>query len=212
MNRNHADDTDDASEDRILQRVLSDSAYDRVRTERFSHFKQPIPKKLGVQCALIGALALTLPLYGLFPSGTAAYLPTVDPSAASPTVLLMGLFALAIELGTASLLVGVALYRVRHEPLTEDQAVSLFTTETFATYLGFGTGGLATVVLLSLFGLGLGGESTLGAYVAAMDGTNPFRTSGLGVTVETFATVALAGALAVYVARGYVTTRLASLY
>ena len=211
MNRNH-DDTDDAHDDPIRQRVLSDSAYDRVRTERFSHFKQPVPKKLGVQCVLIGALALTLPLYGLFPSGAAEYLPTVDPSVASPKVLLMGLFALATELGTAALLVGVALYRVRKEPLTEDQAVSLFTTETFATYLGFGTGGLATVVLLSLFALGLGGESTLGAYVAAMDGTNPFRTSGLGVTVEMFATVALAGALAVYVARGYVTTRLASLY
>ncbi|WP_123535859.1 hypothetical protein [Halosimplex salinum] len=211
MDRSQAADPDDAPEDPICQRVLSDSAYDTVQVERFSHFKQPVPRKLLIQCALIGALALTLPVYALFPADAATYLPTVDPTTASPTIILMGLFALVIELGAAALLLGVVLYRVRHEPLTEDQAISLFNTETYATYLGFGTGGLATAVMLALFALGLGGESTLGAYVHAMDGANPFRASGLGVTVDVFATVALAGALAVYVARAYAASRLATL-
>lgn len=210
MDRTAADDSGEEPDDPILRRVLSDSAYDRVRTERFSHFKQPVPQKLRAQCLLLGALTLVLPLYLLFPGDAATYLVT-DPSVASPTVLLLGLFALVIELGTAALLVGVALYRVRHEPIDEDQALSLFVTETFAAYLAFGTGALAIVAMLAVLALGLGGAGSVGAYVEAMNGANPFEASGLGLTVEAFTTLALACALAVYVAKGYAATRLLTL-
>ena len=210
MDRPAADDSGDREDDPILQRVLSDSAYDRVRTERFSHFKQPVPQKLRAQCLLLGALTLVLPLYILFPGDAGAYFST-NPTVASPTVLLLGLFALVIELGTAALLVGVALYRARYEPLDEDQALSLFITETFAAYLAFGTGALAVLVMLAVLALGLGGAATVGAYVEAMDGANPFQASGLGLSVEAFATLALACALTVYVAKGYAATRLLAL-
>jgi len=211
MNRTQTDDQPDGVDDPILRRVLSESAYDRVRIERFSHFKQPIHQKLLVQCVLLAALTLVLPLYALFPSDAAAYVPTMDPGVASPIALVVGLFALVLELGTALLLIGVALYRVREAPLTEDQAISLFTTETFATYLGFGTGGLTTAITLGLLGLGLGGEATLGTFVETLGGGNPFEPSHLGVSIAAFATAALTCALFVTLARAYVERRVATL-
>jgi hypothetical protein len=202
MTGNSTDGSDDLPEDPVLRRVLSDSAYDRVRVERFSHFTQPVPRKLLVQSLLLGALALALPLYLLYPADAASYLPTVDPAAASPIVLVVGLFALALELGTAALLVGVVVYRARNEPLTERAAERLFTTETFATYVGFGTGGLATLVTVGLFALGLGGEPMLASYVETAS-TGPFRQSDLGVSVRTFAVAAVVGAVGVALAQRY---------
>ncbi|WP_135365894.1 hypothetical protein [Halosimplex halophilum] len=210
MSGNSTDGSDDPPEDPILQRVLSDSAYDRVRIERFSHFKQPVPQKLLVQSLLVSALALALPLYLLYPASAASYLPTADPAVASPVVLVVGLFALVLELGTAALLVGVVVSRARNEPLTERKAERLFTAETFATYVGFGTGGLATLATVGLLALGLGGEPMLASYVeTASEG--PFRRSGLGVSVRTFATAAVLGAVAVTLAHRYTESLLADL-
>lgn len=203
MDQNSSDDMDDP----ITRRVLSDSAYDRVRVERFSHFKGPIPRKLAVQGLLLGSLALALPLYSLYPADAAPFVPSLDPGVASPTVLMLGLFAAALEFGTASILVGVGLYRVRNEPLDESQAASLFNAENFATYLGFGTGGFVVAVTLGLLLLGLGGGESLAWYAETM-GSNPFRSTNTGFTVAHFATLALAGALAIALAREYVATRL----
>jgi|GEM_PF-572905 len=210
MTGNTTDGSDDLPEDTILQRVLSDSAYERVRIERFSHFTQPVPRKLLVQSLLVGALALALPLYLLYPASAASYLPTVDPGSASPIVLVVGLFALALELGTAALLVGVVVSRARNEPLTERKAERLFTAETFATYVGFGTGGLATLATVGLLALGLGGEPMLASYVETAS-AGPFRQSDLGVSVQTFATTAAVGAVGVALAHRYTESLLARL-
>jgi hypothetical protein len=207
-----ADDTDDtAPADPILDRVLSDSAYERERLQRFSHFKQPIPQKLALQGALLGSLALLIPLYSLYPASSAPYLPSMDPVVASPKVLFLGVFGAAVELGTATLLVGAALYRVREEPVTDDQAHSILNVETFASYLGFGTGGVVIALTLAFFALGLGGAETLAWYVSLTDGVNPFTATGMPISVGHLGTVALAGALAIAVARGYVADRLAGL-
>ena len=198
------------TDDPIARRVLSDSAYDRVRTERFSHFKQPVKRKLAVQCALLGALALALPMYALYPADAAAYVPTTDPTSATPVVLLVGAFAVALELLMAGLIAGAALSRVRNAPLTESQAAEVFDVENYATYVGYGTGGVAVVATLGLLALGLGGEATLSAYVSATS-ANPLRASHSGLTVAAFSTVALTGALLVLLVRGYVVTQLATL-
>ena len=203
MDRNSSDDTDDP----ITRRVLSDSAYDRIRVERFTHFRQSIPRKLAIVGVLLGSLTLALPLYSLYSVETTAYVPSIDPGAASPTVVLLGTTAVGIEFGTAVLLVGSGLYRARNEPLTESQAISVFNVENFATYVGFGTGGFVVAVTLGLFALGLGGAESLSWYAETM-ASNPFRSTGLGFTVTHFATVALSAALAVALAREYVATRL----
>jgi len=206
------DDTDKSMpDDPILRRVLSGSAYERERLERFSHFKQPIPKKLTVQGILLGSLALLVPLYSLYPASSAQYLPSMDPVVASPKVVLLGTFGAAIEAGTATLLVAAALYRVRYEPLTEGQAESVVNVETFASYLGFGTGTVCIVATFAFFLLGMGGGETLEWYVAAMDGVNPFTPTGMPFSVGHLGTAALAGALVIAIARGYVATRLSEI-
>lgn len=209
MKRDQRD--DDLPEDTILQRALSESPYERKRVEAFSHFKQPIPRKLTIQGALLGSLVLLLPLYSLYPAEAAAYLPSMDPVVASPKVLLLGAFGASIEVATAVLLVGVALYRVKHEPVTEEEARTLFNVETFASYLGFGTGGLVIALTLGFFTLGMGGESALMWYVDTMNGRNPFTGTGTSFSVGHLAAFALAGALAIAIARGYVATALGSI-
>jgi len=201
------DQNSDDVDDPITRRVLSESAYDRIRVKRFSHFNQSIPRKLAVMGAFLGVLTLTLPLYSLYPADAAAYVPSIDPGVVSPMVVLLGAFGAAVQLGTAGLLFAAGLYRARNAPLGESQAVSVYNVQNFATHLGFGTGGFVVLVTMALFLLGLGGADSLEWYVETM-GSNPFRTTGLGFTVVHFATVSLAGALAVALAREYVATRL----
>lgn len=203
----HMDQNSDDVDDPITRRVLSDSAYDRIRVERFSHFKQPIPRKLAILGLMLGSLALALPLYSLYPTDVTAYAPSADPAVASPTVVLLGTAAAGVVFGAAMCLVAAGLYRIRNAPLTESQAISAFNLQNFATYVGFGTGGFVVAVTLVLFALGLGGAESLAWYTETM-GSNPFRPTGLGFTVTHFATVALAGALVVALAREYVATRL----
>ncbi len=51
-----------------------------------------------LQSALLGLLVALLPMYGLFPTSVAGYLPTVDPSTASPKILLLVAFATSVGL------------------------------------------------------------------------------------------------------------------
>jgi hypothetical protein len=201
--------TDD-EDDPILDALVDGSVYDRLRVKRFSHFKQSVPRKLAIQSALLGLLALLLPVYALYPPGAGAYVPSLNPAVASPKVLLLGVFGGVTQFGTAALLVGATLYRFRHQPLTERQATEVLNAETFATYFGFGTGGLAVAVTLCLFLLGLGGESTLGWYITTMDGANPFVSSGMGLTVTHVATGALAGSIVVLSAWAYLAIQLST--
>ncbi|WP_336336060.1 hypothetical protein [Haloarcula brevis] len=200
--------TDSQPDDTIAQAIISGSTYERVRYERHSYLRQTVPRTLALQSALLGALALLLPMYGLYPDSTAAFLPAVDPAVASPKVLLLGLFGAFLQLFGATLLVGSVLYRVRFTPLTERQAHAALNAEDFARYVALGTGGLAIALSLCLFAVGLGGGDAVSTYIAAM-GRNPFVDSGFGVSVAEASLFAFVASVTVFYASRYLLVHLA---
>jgi len=205
MRQKHTDD------DRITDAVLSGSAYERLRLQRPTYFGQSVPRKLTAQSVLLAGVALLAPLYLLFPTTVAKYLPTTDPVVASPKVIVLGLVGAGIELFAATLLVGATLFRLRHYPLSEPQARTVLNVEDFASYLGFGTGGMAIAITLCYFALGLAGGEAIAGYVATMDGINPFVDSGLGLSVAEVAGLSFAGCLGLLCAGRYLRGRLVSL-
>ncbi len=199
---------DTENEDDSITRVfLSGSTYERLRLQRETYFSQPLPTKLTWQIALLGGVTLLLPLYALFPATVAEYVPSVDPALASPRVLLLGLVGAGIELFTALLLVGAALYRIRRYPLTERQATTVLNVEDFASYLGFGAGGAAIGLTVIYFLLGLAGGRAIESYVASMDGINPFAASGVGLSVAELAVFAFTGCIVLTMLRLYLQLR-----
>lgn len=200
--------TDSQPDDSITRAFLSGSTYERVRYERHSYLRQSVPRTLALQSALLGALALLLPIYGLYPDSVAAFLPAPDPAVASPKALLLGLFGGVLQLLGATLLVGSVLYRLRLAPLTERQAHAALNAEDFARYVGLGTGGLAIVLSLCLFAVGLGGGDAVSSYIAAM-GRNPFVDSGFDVSVASVSLFAFAASVTVFFASRYLLVRLA---
>ncbi|WP_276273158.1 hypothetical protein [Haloarcula litorea] len=197
---------DSTHDDRITSAILSDDTYERLRYERHAFLGQPVHKTLLLQSAVLGSLALILPMYGLFPEGTASYLPATDPTTASPKVLLLGVFGGVLEVLGAGLLVVAAAYRVRHAPLTEAQAHAALDAEEFARGVGLVTGGLAILLTVCLFAVGLGGESATASYVATM-GANPFAPSGFGLSVSTVSIWAFAASVLVFYAGSYTQVR-----
>ena len=201
-------DRDIQSDDSITSAILSGSTYERLRYERHSFFRQPVPRTLTLQSALLGLLALLLPMYGLFPNSVAGFLPAADPAVASPKVLLLGAFGGLLELLGAALLVGSAVYRVRFAPLSESQAHTAIDMEDFARYVGLGTGGLAILVTVLLFALGFGGESAVASYVDTA-GAYPFADSGFGLPVATVSLAAFVASVTVFYASSYLSVLLA---
>jgi hypothetical protein len=199
--------TDSESDDHITSAILSGSTYERVRYERHAFLRQSVPRTLTLQSALLGLLAVLLPLYGLFPESAAGFLPAVDPTVASPKVLVLGVFGGLLELFGAALLVGTAWYRIRQGPLTEAQAHAALDIEDFARYVGLGTGGLAILLTVALFAVGLGGEAAVSSYIATA-GANPFVDSGLGLPVATVSLVGFGASVAVFYAGSYLSVRL----
>ncbi|WP_058993222.1 hypothetical protein [Haloarcula sp. CBA1127] len=200
--------TDSQPDDTIAQAIISGSTYERLRYERHSYLRQTVPRTLALQSALLGALALLLPIYGLYPDSTAAFLPSIDPGVASPKVLLLGVFGGFLQLFGATLLVGSALYRVRLAPLTEQQAHAALNAEDFARYVGLGTGGLAIVLSLCLFAVGLGGGDAVSAYIA-FTGRNPFVDSGFGLSIGAVSLFAFVASVTVFYASRYLLVHLA---
>jgi len=199
--------TDTPSDDHITSAILSGSTYERVRYERHAFLRQSVPRTLTLQSALLGLLAVLLPVYGLFPQSVAGFLPATDPGIASPKVLLLGVFGGLLELLGAALLVGTALYRLRQAPLSESQAHTALDVEDFARYVGLGTGGLAILLTVCLFAVGLGGEAALSSYIATA-GANPFVASGVDLPVATVSLVAFSASVAVFYAGSYLSVRL----
>lgn len=169
--------------DKITDGLISESHYKRLRMERFSHFKQSVPTKLKWQCGLLIILVFALPLYALFPSTVAQYLPATDPATASPKVILLGAVGGSIEVVSMSILAATAMYRLRHEPLSERQARSVLNVEDFASMIGLITGTIAIGITMAYFGMGITGGETVGRYIDTMNGVNPFAASGIGITV-----------------------------
>lgn len=195
-------DSDARADDTITNAILSSSAYERLRYERHSFFRQSVPRTLTLQSAMLGLLASLLPLYAFFPESVAGFLPAADPAVASPKAVLLGALGGLLELLGAALLVGAAVYRVRQGPLTETQAHAVIDVEDFARYVGLGTGGLAILLTVCLFALGLGGEGAVASYIATA-GANPFANSGLGLPVATVSLAAFISSVTVFYAGSY---------
>jgi hypothetical protein len=200
--------TDTEADDHIASAILSGNTYERVRYERHAFLRQPVPRTLMLQSALLGLLVALLPMYGLFPTSVADYLPATNPGIASPKVLLLGVFGGLLDLLGAALLVVTALYRVRRASLTESQAHALLDIEDFARYVGVGTGGLAILLTVCVFAVGLGGGAAIDTYVGTA-GANPFAASGAGLPVVAVSLVAFVASVAVFYAGGYLSVRLA---
>ncbi len=198
---------DSQTDDHIASALLSGTTYERVRYQRHAFLRQPVPRTLMLQSALLGLLVALLPIYGLFPSSVAGHLPATDPAIASPKVLLLGVFGGFLELLGATLLVGTALYRVRRAPLTESQAHTMLDIEDFARYVGLGTGGLAILLTVGVFAVGLGGGAAVGTYVETA-GANPFVASGVGLPVVAVSLVAFVASVVTFYAGGYLSVRL----
>jgi hypothetical protein len=196
--------TDQQTDDRITDAVLSESAYERVRALRHSLFAQPIPWKLNAQSALLALLAATVPIYWLYPDGVAGYLTTTDPMTATPKVALLGAFGGIMVLFSAALLVGAARYRIRHAPLTEKQAYEILTLEDFAGGVSLAMGGFAIAITVGYVAMGLLGGDAVGTYVQAMDGQNPLGGSVYGLPLGYLGAAALTGSAVVLAARWYV--------
>lgn len=207
MSRNSEPSDDDA----ITQAVLSDSAYEQLRYRRETFFSGSIPQKLTWQGLLLGGLALLLPLYALFPSTVVGYVPSVDPTLASPKVVLLGLVGAGIELFAAGLLVGAAVYRIHNHPLSRDQATMVLDVEDFSAYVGFAAGGMAIGLTLLYFLIGLSGGQAIENYVQAMDGANPFTASGVGLSVGELAVLAFVGCIVLLTLRLCLERRLVGL-
>lgn len=201
-------DSDIQSDDNITSAILSGNTYERLRYERHSFFRQSVPQTLRLQSAMLGLLALLLPIYGLFPDSIRSFLPAADPAVASPKVLLLGAFGGLLELLGAAVLVGAAVYRVRLAPLSESQAHTAIDMEDFARYVGLGTGGLAILVTVLLFAVGFGGEGAVSSYIDTA-GANPFIDSGVGLPVATVSLVAFVASVTTFYASSYLSVLLA---
>jgi len=185
---------DSIEKDPVLEAVLSDSAYDEVRVKRRQVAVRPPREKLAIQSVLLAALALLVPVYALYPTTVAGYVDHLNPVAAAPKIALLGLFTVGVEVGTGVLLAGATMYRYRCRPLSKKTARTVIDVETFASYVGLGTGGFAAALTVGLFLLGLGGQSTVETYVGLV-GANPFVASGTGITVAVVGVAATAGSL-----------------
>jgi len=199
--------TEQQTNDTITEAVLSGSAYERLRACRHSIVGQPLTRMLSVQGLLLAALAATVPLYWLLPDDSTAYLPTTDPLTATPKIAMLGAFGGVVVFFAAVLLVGAALYRLEHAPLTEGQAREVLVVEEFTGGLTAGMGGLSIGLTVACIAMGLLGGETVGAYVATMDGTNPFASSIYALPLGLLGTTALAASAVVLAARWYVGRR-----
>lgn len=196
--------TEQQTDDTITDAVLSESAYERVRVLRHSLFAQPIPWKLNAQSALLALLAATVPIYWLYPDSVAGYLTSTNPVAATPKVALLGAFGGVMVLFSALLLVGAALYRARHTPLTEKQAYEILTLEDFAGGVSLAMGGFAIAITVGYVGMGLFGGDVVGTYVQTMGGQNPLGGSVYDLSLGYLGAGALLASSAVFAARWYV--------
>jgi len=79
--------------------------------------------------------------------------------------------------------------------------------EDFARYVGLGTGGLAILLTVCVFAVGLGGGAAVDAYVGTA-GANPFLASGLGLPVVAVSLVAFVASVVLFYAGGYLSVRL----
>ena len=190
-------DTDKQFEDPIAAALLGDSIYESLRVRRRSLFKQPLSRKLAWQSGILAALAMVLPLTLALPESTRALFPAGDPLSSTPKILLLGVYAGAIEAIAALGLIYVGVRRIRHGgSLTERQARRLLDIEDMASLFSLVTGPFAVLAFDGVFLLALGGRDSMTTFFAG-GGDNPFASGAIPVSLAEV-TIA-AGVLAVVV-------------
>lgn len=195
-------DDDDRFDDPIARALLGDSPYARQKVRRAGLFSQPPATKLRWQGYLLFALAMVAPAALSLPSGVRETVLGGHPLSASPTALLLGVAALAVHAGTASVHAGAALVGLRLEDRLPDQVVEwVVAAEEFASVLGLGLGVVFVAATNAYVLVGHAGVEGLRAFSQA--GTaGPLAPSGTGVTVAGLAVVAvLVGLVTCAVAR-----------
>jgi hypothetical protein len=169
--------------------LLGDSLYERIRMQRYSLFKQSIPRKLALQSLVLAGLALVLPLAMSQPESTRALFGG-DPVSAAPKVLFLGAYASAIEFVAMLGLCYVAYRRISSDDaLEERQILDLLAIEDVASNVSLVTGTVAILVVDAFFLIGLGGDPLV-ARTLELVGRNPYADGIIPVTVTGVATAA----------------------
>jgi len=169
--------------------LLGDSLYERIRMQRYSLFKQSIPRKLALQSLVLAGLALVLPLAMSQPESTRALFGG-DPVSAAPKVLFLGAYASAIEFVAMLGLCYVAYRRISSDDaLEERQILDLLAIEDVASNVSLVTGTVAILVVDAFFLIGLGGDPLV-ARTLKLVGRNPYADGIIPVTVTGVATAA----------------------
>jgi hypothetical protein len=161
----------DEVEDPIAAVVIGGSTYERLRLRRPTLFDQPIARKLTWQAAILGVLALVLPLAATLPASSQALFPGGDPLAAAPRVLLLGVYAGGVELLAAGVLCYVS-YRRRRDELTNREAHRLLTVEELSSLIGIATPAVAVAAINAVFLLGHRDTDAMATLLEA-GGSNP---------------------------------------
>lgn len=175
-------DGNDHVDDPHASALLGDSTYERIRMQRYSLFKQSIPKKLAWQALILGALALVVPMAMLQPEATRSLFGG-DPLSAAPKFLFLGMYASAIEFVATLGLCYVAYRRITDgDALDERQVNDLLAVEEVASNVSLVTGGAAVASVHVFFLLGLGGEPLVNK-VVSLAGRNPFTDGFIPATV-----------------------------
>jgi len=187
-------------EDRITDAILRGSAYERVLHTERGLFTVPAPRTFTIQAALLVTLSSVLPLYLLFPASVGVHVPTTDPFAASPKLLVLGFFGFGAQILGALGLLAATGYRLWSQPLTEGQARTVIDAQRVATGLSVVTGGVGVCFTVGIVALGVAGPEPLGTYLGAIAGSNPFTEIGVGLTV---AHLGIASALSAVVVLGF---------
>lgn len=188
-------------DDPITNAILSDSRYEQLHYDDWSVFSISPTRAMVVQAAFLGALALILPLYVIYPETISEYLPTLDPFVASPKILMLGAIGWSIEIFAAVLMVGLYYYRVRKQPLDDDQARTVFDIQQIAAGLSLVTGGLAIAVTVGLVALGAVGEDAISAYLSVVAGGDIFAQMDLGFSIGHLAVLSLTSCVGILAIR-----------
>jgi hypothetical protein len=178
-------------DDPIARALLGDSAYARQKVLRAGLFSQSPATKLRWQGYLLFALALVAPAALSLPEAVKAAVLGGDPLAASPTALLLGVAALVVHLGTATVHAFAAAVDWRFEDALSERGVELVVAvEEFASVLGLGLGGIFVVATNAYVLVGHAGLDGLRAFSQA--GTaGPLASSAAGPSVLQLAVVAV---------------------
>lgn len=184
-------DDDEHLDDRIARAMLGDSAYARQKVRVGAPFSQSPTRKLRWQGYLLAGLALVVPATLSLPAGVREAALGGAPLAASPTALLLGMAALALHVGTGTVLAGAAAIAGRFGDALDDRTAEiLVVVESAASVLGLGLGAVLVVATNVYVLVGHAGLDGLQQY-AALGAVSPLDPSGLGVSVTQFAAAAL---------------------